>query len=44
MDFTDVIDAVDATAVVAGILAIGAVVMLPRVAAFGVRWLKRMVA
>lgn len=44
MDFSDITGAVDAASIVAGILAIGAVVMLPRVAAFGVRWLKRMVA
>lgn len=43
MDFSPVYAAVDATAVVAGVLAIGAIVMAPRVAAWGVRTLKRMV-
>ena len=43
MDFTSVVAAVDAAAIVAGVLAIGAVIMAPRVAAWGVRTLKRMV-
>lgn len=43
MDFSDITGAISATAVVAGILAVGAVLVLPRVAAWGVRTIKGLI-
>lgn len=43
MDFSTMTGAVNATTVVAGILAIGAVLVLPKVAAWGVRTIKGLI-
>lgn len=43
MDFSSLTGAVDATSVVAGILAIGAVLVLPKAAAWGVRTIKNLI-
>ena len=43
MDFTAMTGAVDATTIVAGLLAIGAVLILPKAAAWGVRTIKGLV-
>lgn len=43
MDFTTITGAVVATAVVAGILAVGAVLVLPDVASWGVRRIRALI-
>lgn len=43
MDFSSLTSAVDATTVVAAIMAIGAVLVLPKAAAWGVRTVKGLI-
>lgn len=44
MDFSALTGAIDVSTVATAIIAVGALIIVPRVAAFGVRWIKRMIA